>query len=297
MNPGGGNVTYTNQFTCIPDALPFRPARRTPLPTIPGTQSAFVVGPAGAETFADEFGRVKVQFHWDREGKNDEHSSCWIRVAMPPGAAPTPPAIGTEVIVAFEEGDPGPADHRRHHLQRPPSPAMTERGEDVTRQETSRRGILGRGLLLLGGLGAAAGGRLAFEHGVKDGSLVLYGRNWRGYGNGRSGGLPLEGDRISVRGELLAQPGGEPVGEFFATAFALGGAAHPAQSERLELHTFKLREGTIFGTGTAGGMEEAFAVQGGTGRFAGAQGTYVARQAHTEPGGDGGAEFVFALRA
>ena len=174
---------------------------------------------------------------------------------------------------------------------------MTERGEDVTTHEITRRGILGRGLLLLGGLGAAAGGRIAFGHGDRDASLILYGRNWRGYGHGASGALPLDGDRVSVRGDLLAQPGGEPVGEFFATAFALGGAAHPAQSERLELHTFKLREGTLFGTGTASGIEGAFAVQGGTGRFAGAQGTYVARQGHTELGGDGGAEFVFALRA
>jgi hypothetical protein len=167
----------------------------------------------------------------------------------------------------------------------------------MTRQETTRRGILGRGLVLLAGLGAAAGGRMTFARGVSHGSFVLYGRNWRGYGHGRPGGLPLEGDRVTVRGELLAQPGGEPVGEFFATAFALGGAAHPAQGERLELHTFKLREGTIFGTGTAGGIEGAFAVQGGTGRFAGAQGTYVARQGHTKLGGDGGAEFVFSLRA
>jgi len=171
---------------------------------------------------------------------------------------------------------------------------MTERREDVTMQETTRREILGRGLVLLAGLGAAAGGRMAFGQSGKDSSLVLYGRNWRAFGRS---GLPLEGERMSVRGDLLAQPGGEPVGEFLATAFALGGAAHPAQGERLELHTFKLREGTIFGTGTASGIEGAFAVQGGTGRFAGAQGTYLARQGHAELGGDGGAEFVFALRA
>ena len=170
---------------------------------------------------------------------------------------------------------------------------MTERREDVTTQETTRRGILGRGLVLIAGLGAAASGRMTFGQGGKDGSLVLYGRNWHGL----SGRLPLEGERVSVRGDLLAQPGGEPVGEFFATAFALGGAAHPAQGERLELHTFKLREGTIFGTGTASGIEGAFAVQGGTGGFAGAQGTYVARQGHAELGGDGAAEFVFTLRA
>ncbi|MCI4322356.1 MAG: type VI secretion system tip protein VgrG, partial [Thermoplasmata archaeon] len=104
-NPGG-NVMYTNRFTCIPDALPLRPSRRTPQPTIPGTQTAFVTGPAGEETFTDEFGRVKVQFHWDRDGKNDEHSSAWIRVAIPPGAPFAPPQIGWEVVVAFEEGDP-----------------------------------------------------------------------------------------------------------------------------------------------------------------------------------------------
>jgi type VI secretion system secreted protein VgrG len=103
---GTGGVTYTNRFTCIPDALPYRPPRTTPQPTIPGTQTAFVVGPAGEETFTDQYGRVKVQFHWDREGKSDANSSCWIRVGMPPGVAFTPPPIGTEVIVAFEEGDP-----------------------------------------------------------------------------------------------------------------------------------------------------------------------------------------------
>jgi type VI secretion system secreted protein VgrG len=103
---GGGATTYTNRFTCIPDALPYRPARRTPRPTVPGPQTAVVVGPAGEETFIDQYGRVKVQFHWDREGKNDENSSCWMRVAIDPGAPFTPPRIGWEVVVDFEEGDP-----------------------------------------------------------------------------------------------------------------------------------------------------------------------------------------------
>ena len=165
--------------------------------------------------------------------------------------------------------------------------------------ETTRRGMLGRGLLLLGGLGglgAAGGSRFAFGRSGRHDSLVLYGSNWRGYGRGGSGELPLEGDRISVRGDLLARPDGESVGAFYATAFALGGASHPAQTERLELHTFKLTDGVIFGTGTAGRLEGAFTILGGTGRYAGAQGTYVARQDHIELGGDGAAEFVFALR-
>jgi len=162
--------------------------------------------------------------------------------------------------------------------------------------EITRRGILGRGLLLLTGLGAAGAGRLAFGRNGRTDSLVLYGRNWRGYGRGPAGGLPLEGDRLSVRGDLLARPGGEPVGEFFAAAFALGGADHPAQAERLELHTFKLADGAIFGTGTADGLEGAFTITGGTGRYAGTQGTYVAHQGHVELGGTGAAQFVFTLR-
>jgi len=162
--------------------------------------------------------------------------------------------------------------------------------------ETTRRGILGRGLMLLtgaAGLGAA-GGRFAFGRGRQD-SLVLYGRNWRS--DRRVGDLPHDGERISVRGDLSARPGGEAVGEFFAAAFALGGAAHPAQSERLELHTFKLKDGALFGTGTAGQREGAFAIVGGTGRYAGAQGTYVARQDHGDVAGSGTAEFVFELRS
>src|SRR5262249_26367450 len=108
---GSGNgFRYHNSFTCIPAELPFRPARMTPRPLIPGTQTAFVVGPPGDEIFTDKHGRVKVQFHWDRKGQNNAESSCWIRVA-PPWAgkgwgAVHIPRVGQEVVVAFEEGDP-----------------------------------------------------------------------------------------------------------------------------------------------------------------------------------------------
>ena len=173
---------------------------------------------------------------------------------------------------------------------------MTYEPKDTGMTETTRRGILGRGLLLLtgaAGLGAA-GGRFAFGR-RPAGSLVLYGRNLQS--GRRPGELALEGERLSVRGDLLAHPEGAPVGQFFAAAFAVGDAPHPAQSERLELHTFKLQDGALFGTGTAGQHEGEFAIVGGTGRYAGAQGTYVARQDHADRGGDGTAEFVFALRA
>jgi type VI secretion system secreted protein VgrG len=106
----GVRLDYRNRFTCIPLALPFRPARVTPKPRVEGAQTAVVVGPPGEELYTDKFGRVKVQFHWDREGQNDADSSCWIRVAQPAAGKRWGtyfwPRIGQEVIVHFLEGDP-----------------------------------------------------------------------------------------------------------------------------------------------------------------------------------------------
>jgi type VI secretion system secreted protein VgrG len=107
---GGGGMTYSNSFTCLPAALPFRPARFTPKPIVPGSQTAVVVGPPGEEIFTDKYGRVKVQFHWDREGRNDPDSSCWIRVATHWAGKQWGivhiPRIAQEVVVDFLEGDP-----------------------------------------------------------------------------------------------------------------------------------------------------------------------------------------------
>ncbi len=101
---------YSNTFTCIPVALPFRPQRITPKPAIIGVQTATVTGPAGQEIFVDKHARVKVQFPWDREGQHDADSSCWIRVSQAWGGgsfgAVSIPRIGHEVIVEFMEGDP-----------------------------------------------------------------------------------------------------------------------------------------------------------------------------------------------
>jgi len=102
--------TYENRFTCIPGALPYRPPRMARRPLIAGIQTATVVGPQGEEIFCDKYGRVKVQFHWDREGKKDPNSSCWLRVAQvwagKGWGAFFWPRIGHEVVVVFEEGDP-----------------------------------------------------------------------------------------------------------------------------------------------------------------------------------------------
>lgn len=110
MGGGGDGLRYTNTFQCIPNDTPYRPRRTAPRPMIHGSQTALVVGPAGEEVYMDRYGRIKVQFHWDREGQKDENSSCWIRVATPWGGkgygSVSVPRIGNEVVVAFEEGDP-----------------------------------------------------------------------------------------------------------------------------------------------------------------------------------------------
>jgi type VI secretion system secreted protein VgrG len=101
---------YGNAFEVIPAAVVFRPARVTRRPQIHGVQTAIVVGPPGEEIYADEHGRVKLQFHWDRLGKKNEKSSCWVRVAQMWASAAFGamflPRVNDEVIVAFEEGDP-----------------------------------------------------------------------------------------------------------------------------------------------------------------------------------------------
>lgn len=102
--------TYSNTFSCIPYAIRWRARRTTPRPRVAGVQTAVVVGPAGEEIYVDAHGRIKVQFHWDRSGERNEHSSCWIRVAQAwAGKAwggMAIPRIGQEVLVDFVDGDP-----------------------------------------------------------------------------------------------------------------------------------------------------------------------------------------------
>jgi len=106
---GGLEFSYRNTFECIPDSVPFRPPRVTPQPFVQGCQTAVVVGPQGEEIYTDQYGRVKVQFHWDREGQRNENSSCWIRVSHPWAGKGWGgiqiPRIGQEVIVDFLEGN------------------------------------------------------------------------------------------------------------------------------------------------------------------------------------------------
>jgi len=102
--------TYSNHFRCMPLSLSFRPTRVTPRPVIQGLQTAIVAGTPGEEIYVDNYGRIKVQFHWDRIHTRNEESSCWIRVAQTWAGkrwgSVFIPRVGQEVLVGFLEGDP-----------------------------------------------------------------------------------------------------------------------------------------------------------------------------------------------
>lgn len=102
--------SYGNSFSCLQFKIPYRPEQVTPKPLVRGSQTAVVVGTSGEEISTDKYGRVKVQFMWDRDGQSDLNSSCWIRVAQAWAGNRWGmmfiPRIGMEVIVDFLEGDP-----------------------------------------------------------------------------------------------------------------------------------------------------------------------------------------------
>ncbi|MBZ8141135.1 type VI secretion system tip protein VgrG [Rubrivivax gelatinosus] len=112
--PGESAAGAAGDLQCSFDSqradVVFRPARRTPKPFVQGPQTALVVGPQGEEIFTDKYGRVKLQFHWDRRGQKNEKSSCWVRVSSPWAGKSfgfvQVPRIGQEVVVDFLEGDP-----------------------------------------------------------------------------------------------------------------------------------------------------------------------------------------------
>ncbi|MCQ4276803.1 type VI secretion system Vgr family protein [Stutzerimonas degradans] len=117
---------YRNQFAATPWDIPFRPPLSHPKSKILGSQTAVVTGPAGEEIHCDEYGRVRVQFHWDRAGQADDKTSCWLRVSSSwagdryGGIAI--PRVGMEVLVTFLEGDPdqplvtGCLYHKEHQV-------------------------------------------------------------------------------------------------------------------------------------------------------------------------------------
>ena len=144
---GSGESTYHNRFTVQPDDVPYRSLLRTPRAHVLGPQTAIVTGPAGEEIHVDEHGRIKVQFHWDRDGVYDEKSSCWIRVAQAWAGNGYGtlflPRIGMEVLVDFLEGDP----HRPivtgcvyNGVNKPPYALPAERTKSTIKSNSSKGG-------------------------------------------------------------------------------------------------------------------------------------------------------------
>lgn len=108
--PEGVDEMFASEFKVIDSKVQYRAPLVTPWPEIPGLQTAIVTGKSGEEIWTDKYGRIKVQFHWDRLGKNDEKTTCWVRVATPWSGKKwgfiSIPRIGQEVVIQFEEGDP-----------------------------------------------------------------------------------------------------------------------------------------------------------------------------------------------
>ncbi|HEX8700463.1 MAG TPA: type VI secretion system tip protein TssI/VgrG [Myxococcaceae bacterium] len=198
---------YRNHFTCLRKEVPFRPERRTQRPWLPGPQTAVVVGPAGEEIHTDEHGRIKVQFHWDREGKGDDKSSCWIRVSQawagPGWGALYLPRIGQEVVVEFLEGDPDRplvtgSVYNGHHA--PPLDLPGEKTKSTLRSNSSPGG---------GGFNElrfedAAGEEEVFFHAQKDFNIVV--ENDKSQQVGGNEKLLVEKDRTKeVRGNQVLE--------------------------------------------------------------------------------------------
>jgi type VI secretion system secreted protein VgrG len=173
---GKDESAYTNSFTCIPHKVPFRPPQVTPKPVIQGVQTAVVVGKAGEEIWTDNYGRVKVQFHWDREGKYDENSSCWTRVSQnwagKQWGAMFLPRIGQEVIVEFVEGDPDrPIITGRVYNaeQMPPYPLPGEQTKSTIKSNSSKGGGGSNELRFED----KKGGEEIYLHGQKDWTIAI----------------------------------------------------------------------------------------------------------------------------
>ena len=149
LGEGGSGAAerFTCRFEVVPANVAYRPARRTARPIIHGIQTAIVVGPPGEEIHTDEHGRVKVRFHWDRSGREDDRCSCWIRVAQASAGAAWGsvflPRVGHEVVVDFIEGDPDRplvTGSVYHGANVPPYPLPAEKTKSTLKTSSSPGG-------------------------------------------------------------------------------------------------------------------------------------------------------------
>lgn len=150
MIEGNHDSEWRVHAEVVPTDCPFKPEMKTTRPKVNGLESATVVGPEGEEIHTDEYGRVRVQFHWDREGKRDETSSCWIPCSQPWAGAGfggvNLPRIGQEVLVEFLGGDPDrPVVVGRVFTETLPPPYKLPEYKKVSglRSESSPRLVMG----------------------------------------------------------------------------------------------------------------------------------------------------------
>ncbi len=143
----GGTPRYESDLRVIPATVAFRPPRVTPRPQILGSQTAMVTGPSGEEIYTDQYGRVKVKFHWDLEGAHDENSSRWIRVSQGMAGGQYGmlflPRVGQEVVVDHLNGDPDrPIITGRvfNNDQMPPYTLPDEKTKSTIKTHTSQGG-------------------------------------------------------------------------------------------------------------------------------------------------------------
>lgn len=160
------------QAEVVPTDDPYKPALRSARPKVQGLESATVVGPDGAEIHTDEYGRIRVQFHWDREGKNDENSSCWVPSSQPWAGAGfggvNLPRIGQEVLVEFLGGDPDrPVVIGRVFTETQSSPYKLPKYKEVMtlRSNTTGRMVMGAadGGVIPGPTSSLLGGGLPYS--------------------------------------------------------------------------------------------------------------------------------------
>lgn len=198
----GDMETYTNEFITIPHSVPFRPLRLTSPPVVRGPETGVVVGPKGEEIFVDQYGRVKVQFHWDRNGKRDENSSGWIRVAQPWAGKQWGtlfiPRGGDEVLVEFLHGDlhrPVVIGSLYNGDDRPPNPLPA--GQTMTTiKSNSTKGGGGSNELRFED---KKGSEEIFFHGQKDWRTVVEHDQYETIGNNKT--VEVGGNRTETIGK------------------------------------------------------------------------------------------------
>lgn len=181
---------YTNEFTALahgrPGTVPFRPPQVTKKPVVYGGQTAYVVGPPGEEIYTDDYGRIKVQFFWDRDGKTDGSDSCWLPVAQTWAGngwgTMFIPRVGMEVIVQFLEGNPDNpivSGCVYHPMNMPPYKLPEEKTKSTIKTDSSKGG---------GGFNELRfedkkGSEQIFIHGEKDRDMRIKNDNREWVGN------------------------------------------------------------------------------------------------------------------